>query len=263
MPKAYLGVDGCRGGWFVIQLTGTGVWRTALVPTAEALAGLINKSKLTLIDIPTGLLDCGGPQRDCDQQARKALGMPRAASVFSVPCRSAVYANSYLQACRLNHSMLGKKLSKQAWNITAKIRQIDELLQNEKHLQNKLRECHPEVCFWALNNKNAMQFNKKQSMGREERLSVLSRYLPSSRKILEFAASEYSRKEVAADDVIDAMAMAVTAMHGHKKLNRFPDQTQLDNRGIRMEITYWYPSSQTAFLIKNHQKARTNQIQSY
>ncbi len=34
---AYLGVDGCRGGWFGIQLSGPDAWDFALVERAESL----------------------------------------------------------------------------------------------------------------------------------------------------------------------------------------------------------------------------------
>ncbi|MGD8595148.1 MAG: DUF429 domain-containing protein [Gammaproteobacteria bacterium] len=241
MQNGYLGVDGCRGGWFVVQLSRSGAWKTALAQNRDDLAKHIESSTLTLIDIPIGLLDSAGPQRQCDQQARKALGMPRAASVFSVPSRPAVYAKNYPQACQLNYQLLGTKLSKQTWNITAKIRQIDELLQSNNPLRRKLRECHPEVCFWALNNKNAMQFSKKQTAGREERMQVLSRYFPKIKQILEFAADNHRRKEVAIDDIIDSMALAVTAVLGHSKLSSFPSVHRLDERSLRMEIAFWVP----------------------
>lgn len=259
MQNSYAGVDGCRGGWFAVQLGLTGDWNTMLLKSPKTLVALIESSKLTLIDIPMGLPGFHGLQlspqlsprrkatqphyssRQCDHQARKALGMPRAASVFSVPCREAVYADSYAQASRLNHLLLGKKLSKQTWNISGKIRQVDELLQSDIPIREKLRECHPEVCFWALNHKNAMQFNKKLKAGREDRLRVLACHLPQANKIFECAADKYSRKEVGLDDIVDAMVLAVTAVYGYKSLSSFPQTPQLDSLGIRMEIAYWVP----------------------
>ncbi|WP_455212768.1 DUF429 domain-containing protein, partial [Kaarinaea lacus] len=205
MQNVYMGVDGCRGGWLAIQLTETGDWIVELAQSDHALAALIECTQLTLIDIPIGLLDSGGPQRECDRLARKALTMPRAASVFSVPCRPAVYANTYSQASKLNHQLLGKKLSKQTWNITAKIRQIDELLKTKVHLRSKLRECHPELCFWAFNNKISMQHNKKLKAGREERMQVLMRFYPKAQHILDYSIEKFRRKQVAIDDIIDAM----------------------------------------------------------
>jgi predicted RNase H-like nuclease len=241
MQNSYLGVDGCRGGWIVVELNPSVSWAAKLVSSTDALAPLIQRSRLTLIDIPIGLLDSGGPQRECDQLARKALGMPRAASVFSVPSRAAVYANTYARACQINHRVLGKKLSKQTWNISGKIRQVDELLQNNPAIRKNLRECHPEVCFWALNNKTAMRFNKKQAAGREERMQLLTQYLPIAHHILDFAVDKYSRKQMAIDDIVDAMALAIAAARGFEALSSLPESPMLDSRGLKMEIAFWNP----------------------
>lgn len=240
MSDGFSGADGCRGGWFFVQLNATGAWKTALAQNSETLAELIENSKLTLIDIPIGLLESGGPHRECDQPARKALSKPRAASVFAVPSRPAVYATTYAQSCALNFRSLGKKLSKQTWNIVDKIRQIDELLSDNHNLRDKLRECHPEVGFWALNNKTAMKFSKKNAAGRQERLRLLSRHLAPARDIFNHSVQTYRRKDVAVDDIIDAMALAITARQGYKNLLSFPrNSDRMDARGLRMEIVFW------------------------
>ena len=239
MPNSYAGIDGCPSGWFVVQLSKMGAWKTVLARNPRELVSYIEQSTLTLIDIPIGLLDSGGPQRDCDQQARKVLGMPRAASVFSAPSRPAVYASSYSRACQLNFRRLGKKLSKQTWNIGGKIREIDELLMNNGQIRNKLRECHPEICFWALNNRTAMRFNKKKKAGREERLAVLAGDLAEAQKLLDYAAEKYKRKDLSLDDIVDAMAIAVTALLGHKALSTFPARAERDRCGLTMEICYF------------------------
>lgn len=239
MQKGFLGIDGCRGGWIAVHLSTTDRWHVALVKESTSLRELVQQNRLSLIDIPMGLLDSGGPHRQCDQYARRELGMPRAASVFSAPCRAAVYAKSYDQACRLNFKCLGKKLSKQTWNITDKIRQLDELLQIHPELHTKLRECHPEVAFWALNHSQAMQNKKKEAQGREQRLHVLSRHLPTAWTIVDHCLQTYRRKEVVADDIVDAMALAVTAKLGHKQLQCLPPHPPLDDRGLAMEIVFW------------------------
>jgi predicted RNase H-like nuclease len=51
----------------------------------------------------------------------------------------------------------------------------------------------------------------------------------------------YNRGEVAADDIIDAMALAATAALGNKNLFSIPEVPLLDGRGIRMEINFWVP----------------------
>jgi hypothetical protein len=85
-----------------------------------------NDIALVLVDIPIGLPSNG--RRACDLEARRLLGRPRASSVFPVPCREAVYENSYAEACRLNKQKLGIQISKQTWNIVKKIAEIDSYL---------------------------------------------------------------------------------------------------------------------------------------
>ena len=94
-------------------------------------------------------------------ESRRLLGK-RGSSVFAVPCREALSARTYRQACRINQRILGVKLSIQTWNIAAKIREIDTWLCTNPKLQPKIRESHPELCFWALAGGHAMSYPKKR-----------------------------------------------------------------------------------------------------
>lgn len=194
-----------------------------------------------LIDIPIGLPDSGPDGRLCDREARQLLGRGRAASVFSAPARRTLAAASYPDALELNRKATGCGLSKQAWNIVPKIREIDTLLGDNRALQGVLRECHPELCFWAMNGKQAMHFNKKKAPGQQQRLRVLERYLPQCHALFEQACSEFLRREVARDDIIDAMVCAVTAKFGYGKYLTAPDSPAQDGQGLPMEIVYYLP----------------------
>ena len=46
MQNGYLGVDGCRGGWFVVQLSRSGAWKTELLQNRDDLAKHIESSTL-------------------------------------------------------------------------------------------------------------------------------------------------------------------------------------------------------------------------
>ena len=234
----FIGIDGCKAGWLYALLNDQGQWSLGVVKT-EALAEIVSSSKLTFIDIPIGLLESGGPHRQCDVEGRKMLGWPRSSSVFAAPSRQAVSAHDYKEACDKNFTALGRKISRQAWNICKKIAEIDQLLIHNTDLQGRIRECHPEVCFWALNNAKAMQHNKKLSDGRAERLKVLEQYLPEASEILEEGLCTYTRKQLAADDIVDAMVCAMTAKHGHSCLSKLPEQPVRDTEGLVMEIVYW------------------------
>lgn len=56
----------------------------------------------------------GDGERLSDTGAREIL-KTRKSSIFPVPCREAVYAETYEKACEVNERLTGKHISKQAW----------------------------------------------------------------------------------------------------------------------------------------------------
>jgi predicted RNase H-like nuclease len=234
----FMGADGCRSGWCCIELGDGQAWRVDVIKDIDTLAELAKNKLLVLVDVPIGLLDHGSPQRQCDRAARKVLGMPRASSVFSVPARATIQAKNYSEAVALNRQRLAVGLNKQSWNIVPKIKDMDRLLRNNRDLRFIIKESHPEVCFWALNNRQAMTFNKKQTSGHGERLTVLERYLPEARKIFFQILASYRRQDVARDDVIDALVLAVTARLAYGNTQTLPVKPETDQFGLPMEMVY-------------------------
>jgi predicted RNase H-like nuclease len=243
--RTFIGIDGCRGGWFCVLLDAGGHWSCQVAPDARAVGALAAAAGSVLIDIPIGLPDAGPDGRLCDREARQLLGRGRAASVFSAPARPVLAAASYPQALELNRQATGRGLSVQAWGIVPKIREIDALLRNSTSLQGVLRECHPELCFRALNDKLAMQYNKKKREGQQERLAVLEQYFPQCHALFDHACSEFLRRQVARDDIIDAMVCAVTARHGDGGYQTLPARPPRDGQGLPMEIVYCVPGCVT------------------
>ena len=244
--RTYIGIDGCRAGWFCVTLDEVNGWSCRVAPDARAVGMLVMEADSVLIDIPIGLPDSGPDGRLCDAQARQLLGRGRAASVFSAPARRTLGASCYTNALELNRQATGRGLSKQAWNIVPKIREIDTLLGDNRVLRGVLRECHPEICFWALNGKQAMHFNKKKAQGQQQRLRVLERYFPQCHALFKQACSELLRREVARDDIIDAMVCAVTAKDGYGRYRTAPVNPALDGQGLPMEILYYLPDRHAA-----------------
>lgn len=119
MIMNYIGVDACKKGWFAVSLGEYNDWEIGIYETIGGLWDACQGKTLILIDIPIGLPENG--KRRCDVGARKLL-KERASSVFPVPCRQAICAATYKEACRINQKMIGVKLSVQTWNITGKIR---------------------------------------------------------------------------------------------------------------------------------------------
>jgi predicted RNase H-like nuclease len=241
LPRSFIGIDGCRAGWFCVVLDEGDNWSCRLAPDACAVGELAVEADSVLIDIPIRLPDSGPDGRLCDREARQLLGRGRASSVFSAPARSTLAAVSYPNALELNRRATGRGLSKQSWGIVPKIREIDTLLCDNRMLRGLLRECHPELCFWALNGKQAMQYNKKKVNGQQERLAVLEHYLPQCHSLFEQVCGEFLRRQVARDDIIDAMVCAVTAKFGYGRYRIAPASLTRDAQGLPMEIVYYKP----------------------
>jgi predicted RNase H-like nuclease len=231
-----VGIDGCRAGWLAIALGPGEAWRYRVERFLGPLIEQGDGTSRVLLDMPLGLLSGPVSERECDRLARAALGRPRAASVFTPPARPTLEARDYREALEINRACVGKGLSKQAWNLAAKIREADRLRREVPELEGRLHEAHPELCFWALNQRQAPLHNKKTPQGRRERLAILSRFRRDAEAIAETVARETRRREVARDDILDAMVLAIAASLG--KLASLPIQPERDEFGIAMEIAY-------------------------
>jgi len=233
----YVGVDGCKAGWFAVMLTEDGDREAEVFVDMLGLWSKYSSASLVLIDIPIGLREGGHEERKCDGEARRLLGPPRASSVFPAPCRAASHGRSYREAGDINELMTGRRLPLQTWSIMPKIREVDELLLSDKSARLRVREIHPEICFRAFAG-HSMRHSKKKAEGRSERTEVMQAVYPGTPKIIGHARSRYGRKEVATDDILDALAAAVTALLGGQRLVSIPEAPEYDSRGLRMEMVY-------------------------
>ena len=238
------GVDGCKAGWFVAFVEGatersepSGSCRfkvTNVVVAADFTQVLAETAgcDLVCIDIPIGLSDDGVP-RQCDVKARRLLTAARATSVFSAPIRSCLTAPDYAAANAILREVSGRGLSKQSFAILPKIREVDELM--DPVLQKRVREIHPEVCFWALNGRTPMQYNKKTVPGQAKRHNLLAHVFPDLDDLLTQAPS----RGCVLDDVYDAIVAAMTAAQaviGNSAT--LPENPPLDSKGLRAEMLY-------------------------
>ena len=251
----FIGVDGCRAGWLAVRLTEGRDWDVHLFKSGDMARpwNSYDSEFLLLIDTPIGLPDKafaarkGSPVRDCDQQARKLLGHFHS-RVFNPPARTSLAASTRREADRLNKQELevapGIKagVSEQAWGIAPKIRELDELLRSKGGgpKLGTIRETHPEICFWALNNSKPVESRKKGKLGREERLRILRRYDRNAKKIIERANSFYRGRGVNLDDIIDAFVAALTAKLAFPdRLATLPSEPETDSEGLPMEMVYF------------------------
>ena len=236
--QRFVGVDGCKAGWFAVVIDADGGFDSSIFEDIGALWNAHRDASAILIDIPIGLNSAGNLTRSCDAAARNALKPLRYSSIFTAPCRETLSATSYEAACRINQSICGKKISQQAWNIAPKIREVDDFLQTTTHARDILRETHPEICFWALNHYRPMKHPKKRGEGLSERLELLQKMYPQSREIYMTALDSYPRKELARDDILDALVNAVTATRLDTFGATLPEVPLKDARGLTMEMVY-------------------------
>jgi predicted RNase H-like nuclease len=230
------GADGCKKGWFYFAL-GDPDPEFGVVPTLADLIGRAGPDDPIFVDIPIGLHDASERERLCDLEARRVLSPRRGSSVFPAPARSAVYAGTYDEATRRNREALGKGLSRQSWGIAPKIREVDELLRQRPELIGRVREVHPEVCFWALSGA-PMLHSKKTREGFRARMDALGPHLSSTDELVAAAYLEYGGFDAARDDIVDALVAALSASHSAECLT-LPAVPEVDPQGIPMEIVYW------------------------
>lgn len=229
--NSVLGVDGCRGGWVVARRDiPTGNLVLSVEPDFRAVLKAGEKARAIIVDMPIGLAQSG--RRDCEQQTRAFLRPSRSSSVFAAPRRPmlafANYADANSWGKRLGPEG-GGGLSKQAWHLIPKIREVDKAISVEH--QGWLGEGHPEAAFARLNGR-ACVHSKRTREGREERTSILRRHGVADPDGLIAAAGRLAK----ADDVLDAIALSLTAearLQG--KATRFTDEAR-DARGLVMEI---------------------------
>jgi len=231
-----LGIDGCRGGWCCVRLEADATLAFALHSSlANALAEAPDPQALILLDMPLGLPHQGEPMRLCDRRARQLLGR-RGVTVFSPPCREALAARDHAQACRINRRHLDRGISLQAWGIAPRIAECDNLVLERPWLHERLLEAHPELAFTALAGA-PLAAAKRSEQGRLQRLTLLEGALPAAPEFVEGVLERTKRKDLAADDLLDATALAWAASLGLRGLVLLPeDQDRRDAMGLPMRI---------------------------
>jgi len=235
------GVDGCKAGWFAAIASATKESETDTsckfnlenVFIASTFTEVLSKTpdcKLVCVDIPIGLRD-GNRPRECDVTARKLLRGPRASSVFPAPIRPCLSANNYKTASKICFEHSGKKLNKQSFFLLEKIRQVDDLM--TPALQNRVREIHPEILFWALNGQKPIELNKKTVLGQALRHKLLQEIFADMDGILTQAPPHGYLMDDALDALVAAWMAGQTVIG---EAGTLPENPQFNSKGLKMEI---------------------------
>ncbi len=273
------GVDGCKAGWFFFRLPSAGDITFGFVTKLRALfdpgvrtakdkvadQDIATEGDLMLVDMPIGLPDdddCQAVLRACDQEARDIL-RPRWQSVFPVPVKS-VMENRYLlsaESWEKARPILAKRhpvpknkkgrLTAQSFAILVKIKEVGDLLTSDRE-RGIIRETHPEICFMNLamdsEQRNRLNvFSKKHGLGFVNRVAILDSCHPDAEEVIFNACERWP--QIASDDIVDAMACAVTAwLIFHDKdsaralPHREPPRKDVADRSDPPEIVFAVPS---------------------
>jgi threonine dehydratase len=225
-----IGVDGCKGGWVACRLQENALQFQVF----SSFDLIINHfpNAIIAVDMPIGLPDTvGAGGRGPEGLIRPLLGA-RKSSVFSIPSRSAVYAETYPEACTLafETSEPRRKISKQGFFLFPKIREIDMILNAGVDLRSRVFETHPELVFRTIKN-SPLEFPKKTEAGAHERTQLLRGF--------GLAIEAWPKlKGAAQDDIIDAAACLVTATRiAIGQAQSFPAEPALDS--FQIPIAIW------------------------
>lgn len=238
-----VGVDWGTKGWVCAALN-DGEWSVSLEPS---FLGVWRRyggpdGPPILVDIPIGLPSKG--TRKCDLDARKYLsaGSQR---VFLTPPRSVLQSPTYDEAKEETKRLTDHSLTTQAWSLLPCIQAVDDVLA-AINVNEGVREAHPEVCFGKLGGTTGVATSKQSQLGVDERKRILQEHVPGTAAAYETLVSTHigdlkphARRFRASnrDDILDAMALAVTAHLGREGFERFGGADD-PHRDVPMEIVY-------------------------
>jgi predicted RNase H-like nuclease len=252
MPSGtVVGVDGCPGGWIAVWRHDGSEPSVQVFPTFAALIATFSDDAIVAVDMPIGLPDFsrrGG--RGPEALVRPLLGQ-RQSSVFSIPSRAAIYAETAPFATveerhaahrrasevAMHTSDPPRGVSIQAFGIFPKIREIDTIMRERLDLRERVIESHPEVAFTQINGGQPMLLPKKikgtvSPDGMEERKALLCRH-GYDRAFLDRKPSGRAKP----DDFLDAACMMLVADRIRRgEVVSFPDPPGNDAHGIPVAI---------------------------
>ena len=226
------GVEPCPGGWLVAAGKLVGSQLAPEEPRVEKkfseILDHIPSYAVIAAHIPIGLPSTptrGG--RTCDREARRLLGWPRMAAVFSAPTASTLSAlKNYGTAAARN----GGQLSVVTWQLLPWIAEVADAVQ--PYHQRMLYEVQPELVFHQLNGNRPLKLAKRTRAGVEEREDLLRRRIGSSHRILDARLRGASKRHL-----VDACADLWSARRIFGKgAIRLPENPEWNDDGLRMEI---------------------------
>jgi predicted RNase H-like nuclease len=197
--RAVAGIDGFLGGWVAVVLRDGAFASAHSAPSFAPLLEQLGPLDAVGVDIPIGLPAAAA--RAADVEARKLLG-PRRSSVFMTPPRAAAEAATYDEALLACDRLGSPRVSRQAFALAAKILDVEHAL---TATAADVREVHPECSFARMAGDRPPAAPKRTWDGLQERMALLAA------RNIRIPSPLGLPSQVAADDVLDAAAVAWTA----------------------------------------------------
>jgi len=224
------GVDGCRGGWIVVEAAlnlNAATWKIA--PNWNGIGAV---AQIVAVDMPIGISSNG--VRQCEVEARAALS-PCGSRVFKTLPRGALHfaQTEWTVANQWSKAQGFGGISKQIWNIRPRILEIDDVLTAAD--QDRVFEAHPELAFARLNGGKPLA-SKHLAEGRSLRTRLLR---AAGFGMIDNWLGNLRGSGAKADDLLDACALVLTARHIARGTGRcLPAGIERDARGLGMSISY-------------------------
>lgn len=166
--------------------------------TFDSVLAALTDATAIGVDIPIGLVARG--VREADLEVRRFL-VRRPSSLFVMPPRGVVTARTYETACARAVTSTGKRISRQAFNLFEKLREVD------RHVGDaRLVEVHPETSFALMAGEPGLVHGKRSWAGVARRRALLA-----AEGIALPDAFGTAVDAVGVDDVLDAAAAAWSA----------------------------------------------------
>ena len=166
MLTTFVGLDGYPKGWVAVWLSG----QTQEIEYLPNIKEVLNRTfDIAMIDMPIGMPD--SDYRACDEQARSLLG-PNRTRVFLGARRCFLGCKTHADANTKAKATDGRGVSAQLFGIVKKLNELDAVMTPE--LQKRVMECHPELVFWRLNNREIVP-KKKDVAGVQIRKHLLEK----------------------------------------------------------------------------------------
>lgn len=251
---SYIGVDRDGSDWIAVGYSDQrSIDATVYDTIGELWTAHGGSADRIIVDVPIGLcssLEASDPcgrktdgelSRHCDDLARTVIGS-RFSSVFTAPCREAAELAAdgapYTEVNATNKRHTGKGLMQQAANIAPCIVEVDELLRDSGDPEI-LVEGHPEVCFRAFSDSD-LDHGKKTAPGVGERLSLLGSTSDYERGTWRRLARELAAEghSTDLDDLLDALALTVTASAPSDEFQTLPADPPKDDEGLPVRMVY-------------------------